>query len=65
MKLGSLRSPGEDMRKCVFNSMFEHRVLCSNIKSFMFKHITLCLNKQWGHVENVVLSLCLNVEFYV
>ena len=53
------------MRKCVFNSMFEHRVLCSNIKSFMFKHITLCLNKQWGHVENVVLSLCLNVEFYV
>jgi len=56
-----------------FNSMFEHGVLCSNIKRFMFeriklfmfKHITLCLNKLWGHVENVVLTLCLNIMFYV
>jgi len=42
-----LRSPGEDMRKCVFNSMFEHGVLCSNIKRFMFKHKTLCSNIQF------------------
>jgi len=37
------------MRKCVFNSLLEHRVLCSNIKLFvqtkiyMFKQIHMYL----------------------
>jgi len=45
------------MRKCVFNSLFEHRVLCSNIKlsnktvfvqtyNSLFKQIVLCSNKE-------------------
>ena len=32
------------MRKCVFNFMFEHGVLCLNINLFMFEHKTPCSN---------------------
>ena len=54
------------MRKCVFNSLFEHRVLCSNIKlfvqtkSYMFKQIHVFVQTYNSLFEQIVL--CSNKE---